>query len=92
MANLLRAGAANLRGQKERAVVLLREAIYGFDAADMSLYGTSARRRLAGLVGGDEGRSLLAQTDGWLRSQQVANADALTAIVAPGYDGVNSPA
>jgi serine/threonine protein kinase/tetratricopeptide (TPR) repeat protein len=86
LAKLLQAGAANLRGRKERAVMLLREAIYGFDAADMSLYGTAARRRLAALIGGDEGRSLFARTDAWFREQQVASGDALTAMVAPGYD------
>ncbi len=86
MAKLLRAGVANVRGRKERAVLLLREAIYGFEAADMALYGTAARRRLAALVGGDEGRSLLAQTDAWFHEQQVVSGDALTAMVAPGYD------
>jgi len=86
LAKLLQAAVANLRGRRERASLLLREAIYGFDAADMSLYGTAARRRLAILIGGDEGKSLLAQTDAWFRDQQVASGDALTAMVAPGYD------
>lgn len=90
LAHLLRAGVANLRGRKDRAASLLREAIYGFEAADMALYATAARRRLASLVGGDEREILLAQTDAWFREQQVANVEALTAMVAPGYDALNS--
>jgi serine/threonine protein kinase len=92
LARMLRAGAANLRGQHDRAIQLLREAIYGFDAADMALCATAARARLADLVGGDEGRSLRAQTDAWMREQQVVRPAALTAMVAPGYDAVNSAA
>jgi serine/threonine protein kinase/tetratricopeptide (TPR) repeat protein len=90
LGHLLRAGVASLRGRRDRAIVLLREAIYGFESADMSLYAAAARRRLASLVGGDEGESLLAQTDAWFREQQVTNVEALTAMVAPGYDAVNS--
>ncbi len=90
LAHLLRAGAANLRGRKDRAIALLRQAIYGFESADMSLHAAAARRRLASLVGGDEGDSLLAQTDAWFREQQVSDGEALTAMVAPGYDAVNS--
>jgi hypothetical protein len=67
--------------------MLLREAIYGFESADMALYATAARRRLAQLVGGDEGKPLLAQTDAWMRDNGVVNPDALTAMVAPGYGG-----
>jgi len=86
VARLLQAGVASLRGRKDKAIALLREAIYGFEAADMALHATAARRRLGVLIGGDEGASLLSQTDAWMREQQVANSDALTSMVAPGYD------
>ncbi len=86
MAKLLRAGVANLQNRKERAILLLREAIYGLEAADMALYATAARHRLAALVGGEEGRRLRVQTAAWFREQQVESGDALTAMVAPGYD------
>ncbi len=85
LAKLLQSAAAHAKGRQERAVILLREAIYGFDAADMALHGAAARLRLAQLVGGDEGRSLMRQTDAWMQEQQVVDADALTAMVAPGY-------
>jgi hypothetical protein len=38
-------------------------------------------------VGGEEGKTLLAQTDAWMHEHGVVNPDALTAMVAPGYGG-----
>ncbi|HEX8794775.1 MAG TPA: protein kinase [Polyangiaceae bacterium] len=86
-ARMLRAGVANLRGDREQAAMLLREAIYGCENGDLGLHATAARRRLGRLVGGEEGRKLLEQTDAWMRDQGVADADAMTATMAPGYDG-----
>jgi serine/threonine protein kinase/tetratricopeptide (TPR) repeat protein len=86
LARMLRAGAAHLGGDRDQGLMLLREAIYGCETADMALHATAARRRLGQLLGGDEGRKLLELTDEWMRSQGVADADAMTAMVAPGYD------
>jgi serine/threonine protein kinase/tetratricopeptide (TPR) repeat protein len=91
LARLLRAGAAHQRGDRDQALMLLREAIFGCETADMALHATAARRRLGQLLGGDEGRKLLERTDEWLKGQGVADADAMTAMIAPGYDApVNS--
>jgi eukaryotic-like serine/threonine-protein kinase len=87
MARLLRAGVAHLRGDGDRAAMLLREAIYVCETVDLGLHAMAARRRLARLVGAEEGRKLLEQTDAWMREQGVADADAMTAMMVPGYDG-----
>jgi serine/threonine protein kinase/tetratricopeptide (TPR) repeat protein len=86
-ARMLRAGVAFLRGERDQALMLLREAIYGCETADMALHATAARRQLGRLLGGDEGRKLLERTDEWMKGQAVADADALSAMMAPGYDG-----
>jgi hypothetical protein len=85
LAQLLRASAASIRGDRERATRLLREAIAGFESAEMAMHATAARYRLARLVGGDEQRALEAQTSAWLREQGVADAEALVSVVAPGF-------
>jgi len=87
LARLLSAAVAASSGRTASATMLLREAIYGFESADMALYATAARRRLAQLMGGEEGKTLLAQTDAWMHEHGVVNPDALTAMVAPGYGG-----
>jgi tetratricopeptide (TPR) repeat protein len=89
LAHLLRAGAAELRGKRERATDELRQAVYGFEAADMSMHARAAQRWLGALVGGEEGESLRGQTDAWFREQQVKDAEALTAMCAPGYGGAD---
>ena len=90
MAKLLRAGVANLRGRRDRAVALLREAIYGFDAADMALYGARLAVAWQPWSAATRAEPCSPQTDAWFREQQVVSPDALTAMVAPGYDALNS--
>jgi tetratricopeptide (TPR) repeat protein len=83
LAQLLLASAALLRGDRERAVAGLRLAIAGFEAADMALHAAAATRRLAALVGGDEGRASSERAAAWLRDQGVVDVDALVGVVAP---------
>jgi serine/threonine protein kinase/tetratricopeptide (TPR) repeat protein len=85
LARLLRASAASIRGDRERAIALLRQAIAGFESAEMAMHATAARHRLAGIVEGEEKRALEARTCAWLREQGVADADALVSVLAPGF-------
>lgn len=80
-----RATVAALRGDRDRAAVVLREAIFGFEGAEMALHADAWRWRLAGVVGGSEGASLRAQSDTWMKAQGVANPDALVGMIAPGF-------
>jgi len=85
LARLLRASAASIRGDQARATKLLREAIAGFESAQMAMHATAGRYRLARLVGGDEQRALEAQASAWMREQGVADAEALVSVLAPGF-------
>lgn len=53
----------------------------GFEENDMALYAAAARRRLGELIGGDEGKALLAQGDAMMRAQRVKNPDAITEML-----------
>ncbi len=86
MARLLRGAVASMRGDLEGAVLCLRQALYGFEAADMALYANAARARLAARVGGDEAAALRAQIDAWMKAHGVAHPERLIAMVTPGYD------
>jgi hypothetical protein len=87
LATLLRAGAAHARGERDRAVALLRDAIDGFDGAEMALQATVCRRVLGSLVGGDEGRTLSDASEAWMAGQGVKNPARMTELVAPGFCG-----
>jgi hypothetical protein len=84
LAQLSRAGIANLRGQTARAVEHLRAAVRGFEAVDMALHATVAQRYMGKLVGGDRGASLVATADAWMAEQGVKDASKMSAMVAPG--------
>ncbi len=85
MALLIRAGAAAVRGDAAGAVARLTAAVAAYDAVDMGLYAASARRRLGGLLGGEEGRALIAQADAWMTGQGISNPARMAAGIAPGF-------
>jgi ATP/maltotriose-dependent transcriptional regulator MalT len=85
LAALVRAGIARKRGDTATAVALTEKALKDFDACDMRLYATAARRRLGEMIGGDRGRELLAQTDKWMSKQMIKNPAKMTNLLAPGF-------
>ena len=51
---------------------------------DMALHAACARRRLGELTGGDEGRTLIAAANEWMRGQEIKNPERMAAVIAPG--------
>jgi serine/threonine protein kinase/tetratricopeptide (TPR) repeat protein len=82
---LLRAGIAMVNGDGDRSASLLRTAATGFDACDMALYGAACRHSLGKLLGGDEGRALVATAEAWMGEQCIKNPSRMTAMLAPGF-------
>ena len=85
LATLIRAGIAKQHGDGPRALTLTEKALQDFDAADMQLYATAARRRLGEMLGGDRGRQLVAQTEQWMTKQQIKNPPRMINLLAPGF-------
>jgi serine/threonine protein kinase/tetratricopeptide (TPR) repeat protein len=85
-AALLRACLAAARGRPDEALGLLDAAAQGFDAAEMALHAACARRRKGQLLGGDEGRALIAAADDILRGQGIRAPARWAALYAPGFD------
>ncbi len=85
LANFTYAALAKQSGDTARAEELTKQAVDGFEAADMALYAAAARRRLGELRGGDEGRELIAQSEEWMSKQQIKNSVAVTNLMAPGF-------
>ncbi|HEY3351931.1 MAG TPA: protein kinase [Polyangia bacterium] len=85
LADLLRAGAATVRGDTPVALAWLTAARRGFEHAAMRLHAEVARRRAGQLRGGAAGAALVAAADAWLASQGVRRPAAMAAMLAPGY-------
>lgn len=78
------AGLALHAGNVELGANHLRAAARGFDENDMAMYAAAARRRLGELIGGDEGKALLAQSESAMRAQRVVDLDAITEMLCAG--------
>ena len=85
-ATLIHAGVASRRNEPERAATLLSEAAAAFRNYKMELYAAACRRRLGEIVGDEHGRNLIAETSTWMANQRIINPDAMTRMLAPGFE------
>jgi hypothetical protein len=53
----------------------------------MKLHAMAMRRRRGELLGGDEGRALIAAADEWMTSQGIRNPVRMAAMIVPGISG-----
>jgi hypothetical protein len=81
----LRAGAAALRGERERGAYLLLQAAEQFAAQDMAGYAAGARRYAGQLLGGVRGQQLTCNADAWMRSQTIVNPERMAAAQVGGF-------
>jgi hypothetical protein len=54
------------------------------DDLQWTMYAAATRRRLAQLLGGDEGAGLVARAEAFMRGQAIKNIDAMTELHCPG--------
>jgi hypothetical protein len=80
-----RAGASMVRGDPVDARRHLIAAVDAFDTISMGVYAAAARRHLGKLVGGDEGRALIARADAWMIGQGINNPARMAAGITPGF-------
>ena len=58
-----------------------------FDQLDMAGWATAGKRRLGALLGGEEGRELVAQADAWFEAQGVVNTARFARFHFAGFVG-----
>jgi hypothetical protein len=83
------AAIAHLQRQPERALALLERAEAGFIAHQREGDAAAARRRRGQLLGGEEGRGLVAWAERWFTEQGVRNIPAMCRMLAPGFAGLD---
>lgn len=81
----LRAGVAAVRGAKAEANEKLEQARRGFEKSEMFLYANAAAWRRGTLLGGDEGSTLVATAEEWMRRQGVKNVARMADVLMPGF-------
>lgn len=85
-AALIRAAVAHQDGDRSKAIALLKQAVETFDLADIDLYEAVSRHRLGQLLGDERGQRHIDEAEAWMRSRKVINAEAMTRMMAPGFD------
>jgi hypothetical protein len=85
LSRLVLAGIAGVRGDTEKAILLLREAIDRLHAVDMDMFAQAARRRLGQFLGADEGRHLIEESETWMAGQGIRKPARMAATFAPGF-------
>jgi serine/threonine protein kinase/tetratricopeptide (TPR) repeat protein len=80
----LRAGVALASGNRTLAREQALAAEAGFQAADMAVHAAVALRRRGELIGGTEGRRLVAEADRRLSAQDIKAPERIAAMLAPG--------
>jgi hypothetical protein len=83
MAQMILAGVALARGQRQEACRLLAAAEGTLMTRNMQLHAVTARRRRGQLVAGDEGRELVADADAWMIGQSIRNPERMTRVFTP---------
>ncbi len=85
LGQLLRAGAAAVRGERSQASAALDAAIPGLDEADLGYLAACARHRKGELVGGSIGRELVARSKSFFEAQGIVSPERCLAMSAPGF-------
>ena len=83
LARMLGASLAVQEHDTETAVTQFRDAIAMADEANILFIGAAARRRLGTLIGGDEGRELVATSTRWMSEAGIKDFDRMTNLASP---------
>ncbi len=83
LAGMLRATLAVQDSDREGAVGAFREVVALGEAAHIGFITAAARRRLGAILGGDEGRALVAEAEQWMREVGIKNPERMTYLVSP---------
>ena len=77
--------AEHISGDEERGIELLKQAVGEFEAVHLSLNAAATKRHLAALIGGDEGKDLLEQSNQTMAKEAIVNPERISALLAPGF-------
>jgi hypothetical protein len=85
LAAVLRAGVARVLERDQEATDELRAAVALLDEHETMLIASTARLRLATMIGEGDGKPLSAEVDQWMSEQCIDNPARMTAMLIPGW-------
>jgi hypothetical protein len=84
-ARTVEAGIAMRRGERDRALAELAAAAKGFRGLDMRLHAHACDHVLGRALGGGTGRALVTDAETWMKTEDIADPQALACSLVPGF-------
>lgn len=84
LADLIAAGVADARADRDQCVQLLTRAVAQLERHDMYLYAAAASRILGRYQGGENGAEIARDADTWLAKERVKNPGRMATMLVPG--------
>ncbi len=88
-AHLILGGASAVEGDLDAAASFTKEAMNEFEFAGIQGHAAAARRPYGQLTGGDGGQQAVEGADAWMASEGIVNPARVTAMLAPGFPGLD---
>jgi hypothetical protein len=79
----LLAGLAALQGDRQAALMHLRDAAKAFDALNMGLFAATTRRRAGEILGNEEGVALITDASSWMLARKIRDPARMTRAFLP---------
>jgi len=87
-AAFLRAGAAACRNDSLTTLHWLEQAAQAYHELEMPLHAEVLRYKMGEILGGEQGRKLVADAQGWMRSESIESPTRWSRMYAPGFSAV----
>ena len=87
LSSMLDASVANARDDTQRAIAALGACVELAKRADMSMHGAAAARQLGALLGGEQGRAMIAEADATMAAEEIRAPARWAAMLLPGRFG-----
>lgn len=88
---MLEAAIAVTRGNPRAALEHISSAVDRFQEYRSAFYLAIAKRKKGELLGGDQGRALIAAADSWMAGEGIVNPARLAAAFVPGFPSLGAP-
>ena len=85
MASMIPPAISLLQGNREKAIMQLKQSITACEAADLRAHHHIAKYRLGQLLGGNGGFELLGEAKQWMRKEGIINPPRFVQMMAPGF-------
>lgn len=87
---MVAAAVAHQKGERDRALRLLDEAVSVAATEELGMFAAAARHRSGTLQEGERGATVIRDSEEWMRAQSIRDPEAMVRLYAPGFSNKSS--